>query len=433
MFDEVSPDVSFPALEERVSALWRERDVFRRSVARPAPKGSWVFYEGPPTANGKPGVHHVISRAFKDLFPRFKTMQGYTVSRKGGWDTHGLPVEIAIEKRLGFTSKSQIEEYGIARFNALCREDVFSNIQDWNAMTERIGFWIDLRDPYITYTNEYIESCWWILKDLFDRGLLVEDYKTTWHSPSSNTTLASHEVSLGYQEDVEDPSVYPKFPAVADDLVERGVLGADERRPVYFLAWTTTPWTLAANSGLAVRGGAEYALVEAPARHGEPHGERHLYVVAADLAASVFDEGTYAVLRRVRGSDLVGARYSPILVGRVGEDAGAGAAHRVVADGFVSLADGTGIVHVAPAYGDLEVGRAHGLPAIFSVDLTGKVMPEVRLAGAPGSGAGGAPGPYAGMWFKDADARITADLSAATICSCCASVRYGCMGKLITR
>ncbi len=409
MFDEVKSDVDFPALEGRITDLWRERDVFRRSVERHAPKGPWVFYEGPPTANAKPGVHHVISRAFKDLFPRFKTMQGYTVSRKAGWDTHGLPVEIAIEKRLGFTNKAQIEEYGIAEFNALCRADVFSNIQDWTAMTERIGFWIDLTDPYITYSNEYMESCWWIMKDLFDRGLLVEDYKTTWHSPSSNTTLASHEVSLGYKEDVEDPSIFPKFPALLEDLAERGVVAVGEERPVYFLAWTTTPWTLAANSGLAVLGSAEYALVEAPARYGAPADASDLYLLAAQLVDSVFAEGTYEVLRTVPGEALVGARYLPLLRGRLGEGADLAKAHRVIADDFVSLADGTGIVHVAPAYGDLDVGRANDLPAIFSVDLTGKVMPEVRLAGAPAGGDG----PYTGTWFKEADAAITRDLEAA--------------------
>ncbi|HNQ99009.1 MAG TPA: class I tRNA ligase family protein [Trueperaceae bacterium] len=358
MFDEVSSNVDFPALEKRVIQLWQERDVFRRSIDRPAERGDWVFFEGPPTANGKPGVHHVSARAFKDLFPRFKTMQGYRVGRKGGWDTHGLPVEIAIEKRLGFTNKSQIDEYGIAEFNALCRADVFSNIQDWNAMTERIGFWIDLADPYITYTNEYIESCWWIMKDLFDRGLLVEDYKTTWHSPSSNTTLASHEVSLGYQEDVEDPSIYPKFPAVTSDLVARGVVEPSEARPVNFLAWTTTPWTLAANSGLAVRADAEYALVEAPLRRKEPGGPRELYLLARELAPQVFEAGTYEVLRSVPGATLAGVGYRPLLVGRPGDGADMGSAYRVVTDDFVSLTDGTGIVHVAPSYGDLDVGRA---------------------------------------------------------------------------
>ncbi|HLU83471.1 MAG TPA: class I tRNA ligase family protein, partial [Trueperaceae bacterium] len=407
MFEEVKPNVRFPDLEKRVSEFWREHDVFRRSVDKQAPQGDWVFYEGPPTANGKPGIHHVISRAYKDLFPRFKTMQGYHVGRKGGWDTHGLPVEIAIEKRLGFTNKQQIEEYGIERFNALCREDVFSNIQDWNAMTERIGFWIDLEDAYITYDNSYIESCWWIMKTLFDRGLLVEDYKTTWHSPSSNTTLASHEVSLGYREDVVDPSIFPKFPAVAHDLVERGLVPASERRPVFYLAWTTTPWTLPANSGLAVAGTARYAVVAGPRADGD-RSEQHLYVLAADLVDSVFGEGVTEVLTTFLGEQLAGARYTPLLHGSVSEGVDLATGFRVVVDDIVSLDDGTGIVHTAPAYGDLEVGRRHGLPTIFSVDLTGMVMQEVRAYDSQPT----AVGPYAGMWFKDADTAIAADLSA---------------------
>ncbi len=189
MFNEVSSNVRFPELEQRIIELWKERDVFRRSLDKPSPRGNWVFYEGPPTANGQPGVHHVSARAFKDLFPRFKTMQGFHVGRKGGWDTHGLPVEIAIEKRLGFTNKQQIEDYGIARFNELAREDVFSNIQDWNAMTERIGFWIDLTDPYVTYDNSYIESTWWVMKELFDRGLLEEARTTSKTLRSSRSSL----------------------------------------------------------------------------------------------------------------------------------------------------------------------------------------------------------------------------------------------------
>ncbi|HET8984484.1 MAG TPA: isoleucine--tRNA ligase, partial [Trueperaceae bacterium] len=407
MFDEVQPNVRFPDLERRVNEFWREHEIFRQSVERPATRGNWVFYEGPPTANGKPGLHHVISRAYKDLFPRFKTMQGYHVGRKGGWDTHGLPVEIAIEKRLGFTNKQQIEEYGIERFNALCRADVFSNIQDWNAMTERIGFWIDLDNAYVTYDNDYIESCWWIMKSLFDRGLLVEDYKTTWHSPSSNTTLASHEVSLGYREDVVDPSIYPKFPAATEDLVQRGLLSPSENRPVYFLAWTTTPWTLAANSGLAIAGSAQYALVAGPRSHGAG-GTEHLYVVAADLVDTVFGEGVTTVLATFLGSQLEGTRYTPLLHGRVPEGVDVATGFRVVADEIVSLVDGTGIVHTAPAYGDLDVGRRHGLPTIFSVDLTGVVMPEVRAFGDASTAAG----PYDGVWFKDADSTITADLMA---------------------
>ncbi len=405
MFREVPPTVKFPELEERVIAFWRDRAIFRKALDKPAPQGSYVFYEGPPTANGRPGVHHVISRAFKDLFPRFKTMQGYRVGRKGGWDTHGLPVEIAIEKRLGFTNKQQVEAYGIERFNRLCREDVFSNIQEWNRMTERIGFWLDLDDAYVTYTNDYIESCWWVLKQLWERDLLVEDYKTTWHSPSSNTTLASHEVALGYREDVEDPSVFPKFPARRSELVERGLLAEDERRPVWFLAWTTTPWTLAANSGLAVAADAEYALVEAPPRHADEGGAPELFWLAAELVGTVFDGVPHRELRRVVGTELEGLHYDPILHGQADPGEDLAGAFRVVSDDLVSLEDGTGIVHLAPAYGDLEQGRRHGLPTLFSVDLTGGVLPAVRpLDAADGEG------PYAGRWFKDADDAIAADL-----------------------
>ncbi len=434
-FREVKQQVDWPALEREVIEFWKRERVFRRSVDRPAPKGDWVFYEGPPTANGKPGVHHVISRAYKDLFPRFKTMQGYRVGRKGGWDTHGLPVEIAVEKRLGFTSKQQIEEFGIEEFNRLCREDVFSNIQDWNAMTERIGYWIDLEDAYVTYHNSYIESCWWIMKQLFDRGLLYEDYKTTWHSPSSNTTLASHEVSLGYKEDVEDPSVFPKFPAVTAGLRARGLLPAGEERPVSFLAWTTTPWTLAANAALAVKGDADYALVEGPAAQGgEPGAE--LYVVAAERVEAVFEGAQGRVLARAKGDDLAGLRYHPVMLGRAPEGADLGAVYTVVVDEIVTLDDGTGIVHVAPAYGDLDVGRRHGLPQLLSVDLTGAVIPEVRPVSAypprdePFDASAllarpEAPGPFAGAWFKDADDDITAELAWRGLMYRSGTVRHG--------
>jgi isoleucyl-tRNA synthetase len=408
VFREVPSGVRFPDLEQRVIEFWRERDIFRKTLEKPAPEGRYVFYEGPPTANGKPGVHHVISRAFKDLFPRFKTMQGYRVGRKGGWDTHGLPVEIAIEKRLGFTNKQQVEAYGIERFNRLCREDVFSNIQDWNAMTERIGFWLDLENAYVTYTNDYIESCWWVLKQLWDRGLLAEDYKTTWHSPSSNTTLASHEVALGYKEDVEDPSIFPMFPAERSELVERGLLDASDDRPVYFLAWTTTPWTLAANSGLAVAADADYALVEAPARKRDPGGERALLWLAAERAPTVLDGTALREVRRARGRALEGLHYRPILRGRVDDGQDPSSGFRVVSDELVSLEDGSGIVHLAPAYGDLEQGRRHGLPTLFSVDLTGNVLPEVRPLDADDTGDG----PYTGRWFKDADDTIADDLLA---------------------
>jgi isoleucyl-tRNA synthetase len=402
VFSEVK-GAQFPALEQEVMAFWREHDIFKKSVAKDAPEGEYVFYEGPPTANGKPGVHHVISRCFKDLFPRFKTMQGFRVGRKGGWDTHGLPVEIAIEKRLGFTKKSDIEAYGVERFNQLCKGYVFENIQDWNAMTERIGFWLDLDDAYVTYNNAYIESCWWIMKSLWERGLLSEDYKTTWHCPRSNTSLSSHEVAQGYKENVEDPSVYPKFPADKGGLLAGGLLDENETRPVSFMAWTTTPWTVAANTGLAVKGDAIYALVAAGAHYGD-EGQDELYVVVQDRLETVFGEGRYEVIQTFSGDALVGLTYAPLLQGRAPAEEDPATGWRVVADDSVTLEDGTGILHVAPAYGDLELGRRHGLPTLFSVSLLGEVFPEVKLDETPGDG------PYTGMFFKEADKPIAKDL-----------------------
>jgi len=421
LFEPVAPDVRFPDLEARIIATWREREVFKRSLTKPSPKGRYIFYEGPPTANGKPGVHHVISRIFKDIFPRFKTMQGFEVPRKGGWDTHGLPVEIAIEKRLGFDNKQQVEAYGIAKFNALCREYVFENIQEWNAMTERIAFWLDLENAYITYDPSYIESCWWIMKELWDRGLLVEDYKTTWHSPSSNTTLASHEVALGYKEDVPDPSVYPVFMADREGLRARGLIAADETREVAFLAWTTTPWTLAANTALAVHPEASYALVAGPRRKGGEPAER-LYLVARDLLGAVFGDVAPTVLQEVSGSQLIGVRYQPVLRGRPDEGNRADQRlHEVIADPFVTLTDGTGIVHIAPAYGDLEVGRSHNLATFWSVDLNGAVLPDVAPLSALSDAA---EGPYSGLWFKDADSAITADLDAEGLMFASGTIRH---------
>jgi isoleucyl-tRNA synthetase len=406
LFDSVASSVNYPELEMRIIEFWKEQDIFAKSVAKDAPLGRYVFFEGPPTANGLPGVHHVISRAYKDLFPRFKTMQGHRVLRKGGWDTHGLPVEIAIEQRLGFTSKAQIEEYGIARFNELCRQYVFENIADWNRMTERIGFWLNLEDAYVTYHKSYIESCWWIMKQLWDRGLLTEDYRTTWHSPSSNTTLASHEVALDYRDNVPDPSIFPKFSASAGALRAAGVLPDGEERPVYYLAWTTTPWTLPANSGLAVNPHADYALVAAGREYGAQE-LTDLYIVAASLVGQVFADTPHEVLRTFPASALQGQKYTPLLQGRPGEGQDTTAAWRVILDDFVTLDDGTGLVHIAPGYGDLEQGRAHNLPAIFSVGLDGLVLPEVK---EPGTDAGA--GPWTGVWFKDADSLITASLQA---------------------
>ncbi|HKG16819.1 MAG TPA: class I tRNA ligase family protein, partial [Solirubrobacteraceae bacterium] len=234
---------SFPRLEEEVLGRWREHDVFHESVRRREGAPDWVFYEGPPTANGRPGSHHVLSRVFKDLYPRYRTMRGYRVERKGGWDCHGLPVEIEVEKQLGIASKDEIERYGIAEFNARCRESVFEFLEDWNRLTERIGFWIDLDDAYRTLDRDYIESVWWALRQIWDRGLLSEGHKVVPYCPRCGTTLSSHEVALGYR-DVVDPSVYVRLPVRgARPPLEEG----DE-----LVVWTTTPWTLVSNAAVAV-------------------------------------------------------------------------------------------------------------------------------------------------------------------------------------
>jgi isoleucyl-tRNA synthetase len=400
MFKEVPNQVKFPDLERTVMEFWQQHDIFKKSTQKDSPSGDYIFYEGPPTANGKPGVHHVISRAFKDLFPRYKTMQGYRVGRKGGWDTHGLPVELEIEKKLGFSGKRDIEKFGIAEFNKLAKASAFEYIQEWNQMTERIGFWLDLEKPYVTYENSYIESCWWVMKSLWDRGLLFEDYKVTMHCPRCNTSLADHEVSQGFKDDVDDPSVYPKFPLKPESA---GKLKDDTSQQIYVMAWTTTPWTLPANTALAVSSEAEYGLIEAPRTHGSE--EKDLYIIATALAEQVFGEGNYQTLKTFTGEELVGLTYSPILQGRVpaGEDVAKG--FRVITDESVSLGDGTGIIHIAPAYGDLEIGNKNDLPTLFSVDLSGEVFPEVTPLDL-----GANPGPYTGQFFKKADKQIAKDL-----------------------
>src|SRR3954471_11322048 len=239
----VDPNQSFPKLEEQVLERWRERDVFAESLRRREGAQPWVFWEGPPTANGRPGSHHVLARAFKDIYPRYKTMRGHYVERKGGWDCHGLPVEITVEKQLGLHSKHDIEAYGIAEFNAKCRASVFEFLEDWNRLTERIGFWVDLEHAYRTLDRTYIESVWWALRRIYDKDLLYEGHKVVPYCPRCGTALSSHEVALGYK-DVHDPSVYVRFPVVED--------GGPAQRGDDLIAWTTTPWTLVSNAAVAV-------------------------------------------------------------------------------------------------------------------------------------------------------------------------------------
>jgi isoleucyl-tRNA synthetase len=339
-FKPVDPKQSFPELEERVLARWRERDVFGRSLANREGAEVWSFYEGPPTANGRPGSHHVLSRVFKDIYPRYRTMRGYRVPRKAGWDCHGLPVELEVEKKLGIGSKQEVEEYGIAEFNQRCRESVFEYVEEWNRLTERIGFWIDLDDPYVTLENDYIESVWWSLSELWKKDLLYEGHKVVPYCPRCGTALSSHEVALGYQ-DVEDPSIYVRFPLLADG-------GGDAGESL--LVWTTTPWTLPGNEAVAVAPDVTYVRARVD-------GES--LIVAEPLAEKVLGEGV-AIVDRLPGSELVGRQYKGPVFALSDREPGA---FPVLAGEFVTTEDGTGLVHLAPAFGedDYTVAAENGI------------------------------------------------------------------------
>ncbi len=429
MFKPVASKVSFPKLEEDVLQFWKEQDTFRKSVSQREGSPQFTFYEGPPTANGVPGIHHVLARIFKDIIPRYKTMQGFQVPRKGGWDTHGLPVELEVERELGISSKLEIEAYGIERFNQMCKESVFKYVHQWEAMTDRIAFWVDMEDAYVTFYNEYIETGWWIIKQLWDKGLVYRGYKTTPHCPRCGTSLSSHEVALGYNENTVDPSVYVKFRVAPNTggwstssengaLLRRVLL--DEQVPSYVLAWTTTPWTLPGNTATAVAPNAAYLVIERTlpeALEGAVRqGDTERIVLAEALAPAVFAGEEYTILAKVTGADLVGLRYQPLFdpvalgfpLQRFTSASGELFPYRhaeaepltyaVIGGDFVSMEDGTGIVHIAPAFGedDFEIGKREGLFFIQHVDLKGEILP--------------ASVPWAGKFVKDADPIITRDL-----------------------
>jgi isoleucyl-tRNA synthetase len=370
----VDPNQSFPDLELEVLERWRERDIFKESLRRRAGAEPWVFYEGPPTANGRPGTHHVLSRVFKDIFPRYKTMQGHLVNRKGGWDCHGLPVEIQVEKALGLKSKSEIEAYGIEEFNARCRASVFEFLEDWNALTERIGFWLDLDDAYRTLDTSYVESVWWALRQIWDKGLLYEGHRVVPYCPRCGTALSSHEVALGYK-DVEDPSVYVRLPVTVG---RNAVVEGDE-----LLVWTTTPWTLPSNAAVAV----DPELTYVRAVDGGT-----TFVLARDLVTRVLGEDA-EIIDEFPGSLLEGIRYDPpfsfIASSEWGERA-----HSVLIGDFVTASDGTGIVHTAIAFGedDYRLGTEAGLTVVNPVLLDGTFDERIT--------------PWAGRFVKDADPEI---------------------------
>ena len=411
MFKPVSSRVNFPEVDAGILKYWKDKDVFRRTETERGDSPLFTLFEGPPTANGSPGIHHVLARVFKDVICRYRTMKGYRVLRKGGWDTHGLPVELEVEKSLGLSTKREVEEYGIEKFNQQCRESVFHYLKEWEVLTDRIGYWVDMDDPYVTLENEYIESGWWILKELWNKGLLYRDMRGTPHCPRCVTSLSSHEVALGYREDTPDPSVFVKF-LVETVLVESdGSPALTSDIPTYLLAWTTTPWTLPGNTALAVDGAAEYSIVEL-----ERDGVSERLILASELLDANLRD-SYSVVGMVKGADLVGIGYRPLYsasefgvdiqrfirrqttAGDITElSSDTQVSPKVVAADFVSMEDGTGIVHIAPAFGDedLGLGREKGLAFVQPVDLQGNVTGSF---------------PWEGEFVKSADEKIMADLA----------------------
>ena len=364
-FKEVSGRYNGPALEDEVLAFWREHKVFEQTLKQSAGGPLYTWNEGPPTANGKPGIHHVLARSFKDLYPRYKTMNGYHVPRKAGWDTHGLPVEHEVEKELGIFDKKEIEEkVGIEEFNRRCRESVMRYIGDWEKMTERMGFWVNLDEAYYTLDNSYIESEWYLLKTIWDKGLIYRGYKVVPYDPRIGATLSSHELALGYRE-VDDPSIYVRFKVAGEDNTS-------------FLVWTTTPWTLPANLLLAAHPDVDYVYVEA---------DGETLILADALRGEVLRDLEHKVVRELKGAELVGMRYEQLFPYLEVE----GDAFRVLPADFVTTETGTGIVHIAPPYGvdDLALGQENGLPVVHAVGQDGHFLPEIE--------------PVAGMFFKDAD------------------------------
>lgn len=365
-FSEVAGRYDGPKLETDVLEFWREHDVFAKTLAASEGRPHFSFNEGPPTANGKPGIHHVLARSFKDVFPRYKTMRGYHVPRKAGWDTHGLPVEHEVEKELGIFDKKEIEaKVGIDEFTRRCRESVMRYIGDWEKMTERMGFWVNMDEAYYTLDNGFIESVWNLLQTIWDKGLIYQGYKVVPYDPRIGATLSSHELALGYKE-TEDPSITVRFPVAGE---------AD----TYFLVWTTTPWTLPSNLALAVGNDIDYSYCTS---------DGQTLIVAEALREKVFRDIEHDVVKTVKGADLVGTRYTRLFDYL---DVDAPNAFQVLAADFVSTEDGTGIVHTAPAYGvdDLALGQANDLPVVHGVGLDGYFVDAVE--------------PVAGLFFKDAD------------------------------
>lgn len=364
----------FVGMEREVAKTWKEKNVIQKNFDLNKGKRYFTFYDGPPTANGMPHAGHIITRVMKDIIPRYKVMKGYRVIRKAGWDTHGLPVELEIEKKIGISGKEQIEEYGVEKFVKECKESVFQYVHIWEEMTNKVGYWVDMKNPYITYDNKYIESVWWALSTLWKKGLLYEGHKVMPYCPRCGTALSSHEVAQGYK-DVKDLTCIAKFKIVGEDK--------------YILAWTTTPWTLPSNLALCVNKSYEYAEIKANiGTEEEPKYEN--YILAKDLIESVLGKTPYEIVKTFKGQDLLGTKYEQLMPFAKIE----GKAFEVIHGDYVTLTDGTGIVHIAPAYGedDSLVAKKNGIAFVNLVDKTGKFVPEVE--------------PWAGKFVRDCNEDI---------------------------
>ena len=370
MYKKVELKDGFVGMERKVAEYWKENNIIKKNFNMNEGKRYFTFYDGPPTANGKPHVGHIETRVMKDIIPRYKVMKGYKVIRKAGWDTHGLPVELEIEKSLGISGKEQIEEYGVEKFVKKCKESVFTYVHMWEEMTNKAGYWVDMENPYVTYHNDYIESVWWALKQMWEKGLLYEGHKVMPYCPRCGTALSSHEVAQGYK-DVKDLTCIAKFKVVG-------------KENTYILAWTTTPWTLPSNLALCVNKSYEYAEVKANiGTDDEPKYEN--YILAKDLIESVLKETPYEIVKTFKGEELLGTKYEQLMPFAKVE----GKAFEVIHGDYVTLTDGTGIVHIAPAYGedDSFVAKKNGIAFINLVDKSGKFVKEVE--------------PWAGRFVRD--------------------------------
>ena len=378
MYHKVSTDLSSVEREKAITAFWKENDIFQKSMKNREGQENFTFFDGPPTANGKPHIGHVLTRAVKDLIPRYRTMKGYHVLRKAGWDTHGLPVELEVEKQLGISGKPQIEKYGIEDFIKKCKDSVFTYQSEWEEMSDRVGFWADMNDPYVTYHNDYIESVWWALRQIWDKGLLYKGHKIMPYCPRCGTSLSSHEVAQGYK-DVKENSLIVKFKI-------------PNQENAYILAWTTTPWTLPSNVALCVNPGETYVKVQIE--------DGSTYILAKALVKSVFGDTEVQEIETYRGTDLCGMEYEPLYT-FIKPD---GKAYYIIADNYVTMDDGTGIVHIAPAFGedDSRVCKENGLPFICHVNTQGKFVPET--------------GEWSGLFVKDTDKLVIRDLKERNQC-----------------